>query len=246
MRLTTPSEDFYKKEVLLIIFHDAPKLYPRKTMEEDVISDGSELFVIEEELEYIKWALGQGFGVMDLNFPRKPPGPKGWKAGDITEADLILATRYYFANYVKHCAAKKLIFLGIGNAISCPIHVLSKLHSSLTPKLLYYCAFTDAFSKAAYIPNKHGADPAFYDWLYNRSHVYISGEHPVWKGTVGHRSKYGQIVRCEERLVPEMMKARFLEFQDEVLGAVREWKGEEGGEGIGNGNANGMGGEMEV
>lgn len=153
-------------------------------------------------MDYIDWAVQQGFGVIDVNIPEyitpadhDPANPHGHAYGS-TETDLARLegeklVNYLFTNYIEPNDNERIILMGVGNAF----HAVAKLLSESETVYQNITAVIGFIAVNPVRPVGSNSNAWITSWYRNNSLIYVAKTHALWKkakdGKISKR--YGDI-----------------------------------------------------
>ncbi|KAF5011475.1 hypothetical protein FDECE_2394 [Fusarium decemcellulare] len=221
--LVTPG--LYEAKKILIIIHDPPHLVAQP----DVIDTSLEphnAWVVEGVTEYIDWAIGQKFGVMDINIPAYVTHEEdsdayiaGFKEKALQEQIQTLVC-YIWDNYLQLYDAEDVFIMGVGNAyLGVKVLLVNRDCKSRISGVVN-------FVNGTLRPVKSDIDTDLSSWYKENSRVYIAGDHACWSDADLTRKvqkrRFGTVVRSPELGLNKMMQAHADEARAWMLDRVTE------------------------
>ncbi|KND92534.1 Histone deacetylase clr3 [Tolypocladium ophioglossoides CBS 100239] len=213
--LVTPN--LHDARRILVIIHDPPQLLAQP----DVIDTSLEP---HNAWVYIDWAIGQKFGVMDVNVPAYITHEEdtdsyipGFKERILQEQIQQLVC-YLWDNFLQLYETNEIVLLGVGNAY-------------LGVKVLLInrdCKFKISgvvnFVTGNLRPVRSDIDAELSSWYKENSRVYVAGDHACWSDheltRKVHKRRFGTVVRSEMLGLNKMMQEHGQEAQDWILARV--------------------------
>ncbi|KAM4066934.1 arb2 domain-containing protein [Hirsutella rhossiliensis] len=219
--LVTPN--LHDARRILVIIHDPPQLLAQPDAVDTSIEPHN-AWVVDGVTQYIDWAIGQKFGVMDINVPAYVtheedtdayiPGFKERKLQDQIQ-QLVC---YVWDNFLQLYDTDEIFLLGVGNAY-------------LGVKVLLInrdCKFRISgvvnFVTGNLRPVKSDVDNELSSWYKENSRVYVAGDHACWSDheltRKVNKRRFGTVVRSEMLGLNKMMQEHAEEAQDWMMRRV--------------------------
>ncbi|KAK2763229.1 Histone deacetylase hda1 [Arachnomyces sp. PD_36] len=240
------SSNYDQERPLLVIFHDPPELMgvPHPVTNK---LESHNCWLADVVKDYIEWAVGKGFGVIDVNVPthttdKETPGPGQYEDED---QNLVKDTEelagYLWENYIEPNSATEIFFLGIGDAFYGIANLLMN-RDTIYNRLTGVISYVGKNPVRAISSNN---DPNLSRWYKSNSLVFVSANHGVWSGPDGFRKpskRYGTLHKSSKIGLSEMLVQHKSDVFDWILQRVGVEESESGsGEG-GEGGARAGGG----
>ncbi|GAB1192418.1 hypothetical protein APSETT444_001609 [Aspergillus pseudonomiae] len=201
--LATPN--YYQRNPLLVIFHDPPEIMGLPHPVTNKL-EAHNCWLADSMKDYIGWAVGKGYAVMDVNIPKhvtiEPSGKYEDEEENRPTATEELAA-YLWDNYIEPNEATEIFLLGIGNAFYGVANLLINRDT-------LYKRVNGVISFVAENPVRAIASHT------QNSLVFVSHTHGVWN-TVENRRKpskrYGHLIQSSKSGLSEML----VHHQEEVF-----------------------------
>ncbi|KAI5302736.1 Histone deacetylase hda1 [Ascosphaera pollenicola] len=201
------TSDYDEKKPLLLIFHDPPELMGLP----DPVTNQLEThnaWIADAVKDYIGWARGNGYAVIDANIPKHFTGETKSKeeAGEYEPEDRSRANKseylakYLWENYIEPNDATDVFFLGIGDAFA-------GLASLLINTERVYTKVSGVISLVADNPVRSVAshtNPWLSKWYKDNSLVLVWDKHLLWR-TPKLSKRYGKVQRSPKRTLNEIL-----------------------------------------
>lgn len=214
------SPDIYDKESLIIIVRDTPEIWTKRDAITGTI-DPSSSVIVDNGLEFIKWALEKNYGVIDINIPQNLQEQDNYSA--IINSQEILS--FMWDKYVKFFnTTTKIAFVGIGDASAGMVHLLG--HRDTRAKSKAAISFIGHKSLKPLIPL---VDETLTEWYFKNSLVFSDKNHSCWGDNENKkpRKKFGRVLRCNSDGINRNIEERFDEATDFILDSFEEWSDSE-------------------
>ena len=181
----------------------------------------------DEVKTYIDWAVGQGFGVIDVNIPKHLTDIEE----DFAHADnepkeerskeaLMLAT-YLWENYIELGDASHIFILGVGAAYTAIIELL-KANERITAridKLFFFIADQDLRSC------RSATDDNLSLWYYDTSMVFTAQNHHIWDiNQRKPKKRFGTLIHSPHEDLQQMLAYHKEEIIEKMLVATDGWE----------------------
>ncbi|KAB5585303.1 histone deacetylase A-like protein [Coniochaeta sp. 2T2.1] len=203
------TRNIHEKKQILFIIHDPPELHAQPDPIDNLVEPHN-AWVSDGVIQYIEWAIKNGFGVMDVNVPAyitKPddiePHTEATNEAKLQDQMRTLVT-FLWDNYIQLYDHEPEIFLmGVGQAYlgikilllersipypSPPSSPSSQFPSNTKHHPSYYLA--DVKSRVSGVVNfvngdlrsvRSEIDPDLSAWYKEHSRVYVTGNHACWQ-----------------------------------------------------------------
>ncbi|KAE8167019.1 hypothetical protein BDV40DRAFT_296049 [Aspergillus tamarii] len=202
--LATPN--YYQRNPLLVIFHDPPEIMGLPHPVTNKL-EAHNCWLADSMKDYIGWAVGKGYAVIDVNIPKhvtiEPSGKYEDEEENRPTATEELAA-YLWDNYIEPNEATEIFFLGIGNAFYGVANLLINRDT-------LYKRVNGVVSFVAENPVRAIASHTqvwLSRWYKDNSLVFVSHTHGVWN-TVENRRKpskrYGHLIQSNKSGLSEML-----------------------------------------
>ncbi|KAL2204457.1 histone deacetylase [Sarocladium strictum] len=211
---------------ILVVVHDPPGMYAQP----DVIDRHLEAhngWVVDGVKDYIDWAVGQNFGVMDVNIPGYVTRDEDMDAYTpaLQEHELQDQVRtlmcYLWDNFLQLYAADEIFLMGVGNAyVGVKLLLINRADSR--SRISGIVSFVDGSLR----PVKSETDPELSSWYKDNSQIYVSGEHACWSNPdllrKINKRRFGTVVRSDKAGLSQMMKRHAKEAQEWMAERMEE------------------------
>ncbi|KAM0575030.1 hypothetical protein ACHAP9_001047 [Verticillium nonalfalfae] len=219
--LVTPN--LQETERLLVILHDPPQLVAQPDSHDNHL-ESHNAWIVDPVVEYIDWAVSQGFGVMDINVPASLPQEEDTdpfiprSPEKIMQAQLQELVCYLWDNYIQlYENATEIFLMGVGNAY-------------LGVKVLLMGRGVVNFVTGTLRPVKSDVDPDLSAWYKEHSQVYIASDHLCWKSEDLTRKvqkrRFGSVKRSPTNGLSKMMQLHAEDVHAWILQAIASNKPE--------------------
>ncbi|KAL1973489.1 hypothetical protein VTN31DRAFT_6124 [Thermomyces dupontii] len=192
---------------LLVIFHDPPEImgihHPITHRLE-----AHNCWLADIVKDYIAWAVGRGYGVIDVNIPKHITAQDGIGKYEDEDDNRPHATEelasYLWDNYIEPNDATHIFFLGVGDAFYGVANLLINRDS-------IYQRVNSVISFVADNPVRAVASPTqvwLSRWYKENSLVFVSHTHGVWNNTENRRKpskRYGRLIQSPRTGLNEML-----------------------------------------
>jgi len=182
------------------VIHDPPTV----TASPDPRSNRIELhsaFLVDAVAQYIDWAIGHGYGVVDINIPHGQAGKKNYEYDAQKQTEDLC--RYMWDNYLEISDVKNIILMGVGDSMAGIIHLLT--HRDCRDRLVGVLSFISDQNPLRGV--RSTVDQHMTNWYYDHSQVVISDNHSAWEQSTKLRKKFGNITRLPASGVHELLAA---------------------------------------
>ncbi|SCW01956.1 LAFE_0E10968g1_1 [Lachancea fermentati] len=216
------SPNIYDSEAIIICVHDTPGIWAQRNRLTGTI-DPSTSIIVDNAIDFIKWANSRKYGVIDVNIPQSLLEQDNYSAV-ITAQEVVT---FLWDNYLKYFPSLlKVAFIGIGDAHSGIVHLLG--HRDTRNVVKAAISFVDNRPLKSLVPL---VDESLGDWYFKNSLIFASTDHPCW-GTDGNdnkkpRKKFGRVLKCETDGMNNIIEERFEESTDFILDSFEEWSDSE-------------------
>ncbi|KAE8149612.1 hypothetical protein BDV25DRAFT_156032 [Aspergillus avenaceus] len=223
--LATPN--YYQRNPLLVIFHDPPEI---KGLPHPITNklEAHNCWLADAMKDYIGWAVGKGYAVIDVNIPKhvtlEPSGKYEEEEDNRPTATEELAG-YLWDNYIEPNDATEIFFLGIGNAFYGVANLLINRDT-------LYKRVNGVVSFVAENPVRAVASHTqvwLSRWYKDNSLVFVSHAHGVWNTDDNRRKpskRYGHLIQSSKSGLSEML----VNHKDEVFRWIEERADDQEGE----------------
>lgn len=215
--LATPN--FRKVRGLLVIFHEQPQLAGSADPITGEIPLSSPK-VIDSVLPFIKWAIANDIGVIDVNLPDLYTSNRNTATNEdksTANLQLRIVSSYVWDTYVASTSAKKVVMLGVGNAFFAVQRVIA-MHPqeefekrSVRAVGVVEGAFPGTYKKPQFLQFDH------YFPLWTK--VWVPESHKLFKkATDGKPNKrYGDLQASKYTTLNDMLEFHQAEIMTEIL-----------------------------
>ncbi|AQZ14349.1 HDA1 (YNL021W) [Zygosaccharomyces parabailii] len=206
----------FQKSTVVIFVHDTPEIWAKRDVITGMI-DPSTSIIVDSSLDFVKWSLSRGYGVIDVNIPQSLFEQDNYSAM-ITSQEVLL---YLWDNYVKYFPSlSKVAFVGVGDSYSGIVHLLGHRDTRSVVK-----AVINFVGRKQLKPLVPLVDESLADWYFKNSLVFSDRNHPCWGDNENKkpRKKFGRVLRCESDGINNNMEERFDEATDFILDSFEEW-----------------------
>lgn len=206
----------FQKGTVVIFVHDTPEIWAKRDVITGMI-DPSTSIIVDSSLDFVKWSISRGYGVIDVNIPQSLFEQDNYSAM-ITSQEVIL---YLWDNYVKYFPSlSKVAFVGVGDSYSGIVHLLGHRDTRSVVK-----AVINFVGRKQLKPLVPLVDESLADWYFKNSLVFSDRNHPCWGDNENKkpRKKFGRVLRCESDGINNNMEERFDEATDFILDSFEEW-----------------------
>ena len=173
---------------------------------------------------YIEWAIGAGFGVVDVNIPQKITTVDSETLVDydsrVTDAARLEGEKlisYLYTNYIEPSEASSVVLMGVGNAF----HAIAKL---LSESDIMYQHIAGVVGFIGINPVRPVASNSWVtSWFRQNSLVYVTDTHALWSKEGKKVSKrYGDLRRAKGNTAHDIMLKNQKEAMDWIQLKVRD------------------------
>ncbi|OJJ43996.1 hypothetical protein ASPZODRAFT_18771 [Penicilliopsis zonata CBS 506.65] len=209
------SPNYYQPVPLIVFFHDPPDIMglPNPVT--------NKLEAHNCWLDYIEWAIGKGYAVIDVNIPKQvttePPSAKYEDEDENRPTATEELAGYLWDNYIEPNEAKEVFFVGIGNAFYGVANLLINRET-------LYKHVNGVVSFVAENPVRAIASHTqvwLSRWYKDNSLVFVSHTHGVWNNVDARRKpskRYGQLIQSPQTGLSDML----LHHKEEVFRWLEE------------------------
>ncbi|GES66357.1 histone deacetylase [Aspergillus terreus] len=190
------SPNYYQAVPLLVIFHD-PLVSPAPAIKADIMKD------------YIGWAIGKGYAVIDVNIPKhvtiEPVTNKYEDEDEDRPTETEELAGYLWDNYIEPNDATEIIFIGVGNAFYGVANLLIN-RDTLYKRINGVISFVANNSvRAIASPTQTWLSK----WYKDNSLVFVSRAHGVWNPETNRHKKpskrYGNLIQSPKEGLSEIL-----------------------------------------
>ncbi|OAR01822.1 hypothetical protein LLEC1_00665 [Akanthomyces lecanii] len=221
--LVTPNLQDAKRS--LVIIHDPPQLLAQP----DVIDgslDSHNSWVVDGVTQYIDWAAGQKFAVMDINVPAYVSQDEdmeafipGFKERALQEQMQSLIC-YLWDNFLQLSDAEEIFLMGVGNAyLGVKMLLINRDCKARISGIVN-------FVTGSLRPIKSDIDTELSSWYKDNSRVYVAGDHACWSDydltRKVQKRRFGTVVRSEMIGLNKMMRAHAEETHEWIMDRVTD------------------------
>lgn len=247
--LVLASPDIFSSTTIIISIHDPPEVWASINPINGSIDCNSSVILqhpLSKYIDKIKKELdsegsSENVGYIDINIPSYLEAcSHGVKSSSgavkpsnyntvIFAQELLL---WIWDNYINYfLAAKKVVFVGYGEAYQSIIHLYAKRSSQEIKDLVQgTVVFVSRSNLKALVPVK---DESMIDWYYQNSLVFTSSMNPCWVGTGGKgdseevgkqpRRKFGRVLKASGDGLWEVTTEKFDESVDFILDSLADY-----------------------
>ncbi|KAK5660808.1 hypothetical protein OQA88_12176 [Cercophora sp. LCS_1] len=211
---------------LVVVIHDPPELHGQPDPLDNTLEPHNS-WVTDGVMQYIEWATGKGFAVMDINVPHYITHSEDTvsftpKADAKTlESQIQELMCYVWDNYLQlYEHAEDIFLIGVGNAY---IGVKVLLINRDVKSRISGCV---NFVTENLRPVKSDVDQELSSWYKENSRVYVTTDHAVWSDAELTRRvlkrRFGTVIRSDVSGLANMMTAHASDAQAWILERVTE------------------------
>ncbi|KAG0648163.1 Cryptic loci regulator [Hyphodiscus hymeniophilus] len=251
------TSEIYSAKRILVVIHDSPELLVNPDPVSGKIHSHNAI-TADPVLPYIDWAVANGFGVIDINFPSyktNTDDTPGFK-DKLTEVELQNQTKdllcYLWDNYLEGFESQGIVLMGVGDAYL----GVKQLLTFRDCKLKIPCIVS--FVSGSLRPVKSETDPSLSSWYKAHSRIYVSPDHACWNDEESARKvkkqRFGGVKMAEVTGLNAMMRRHLKDAGEYILDMVGDVTGDETEEDsdelvregpvLGNGNGRRNGGDL--
>ncbi|KAK3684282.1 hypothetical protein B0T22DRAFT_273278 [Podospora appendiculata] len=206
---------------ILLIVHDPPELHAQPDPLDNSVEPHN-AWMTDGVQQYIDWAVGKGFGVVDINVPHHishgdAPDSFAPRVDErAMQAQIQELMCYIWDNYLQlYDGAEKIVLMGVGNAYL-GIKVLL-INRDIKSRISGVVNFVNGNLR----PVKSDVDQDLSSWYKNNSKVFVANDHACWADPdlvrkVGKR-RFGTVIRSKMNGLTRMMTEHLPDVQDWVL-----------------------------
>ncbi|KAL2865025.1 histone deacetylase hdaA [Aspergillus lucknowensis] len=218
------SPNYYKATPLLVFFHDPPEIMglPHPVT--------NKLEAHNCWLDYLNWAIGQDYAVIDVNIPKHVTMEPSSDRYEDEDENRPTATEelagYLWDNYIDPNEATEIFFIGIGNAFSGVANLLIN-RETLFQRVRGVISFVAENPVRAVASH---TQVWLSRWYKDNSLVFVSHAHGVWKSTDTRRKpskRYGHLLQSPRAGLSEMLMHHKGEVFDWIQRRVEPSESEE-------------------
>ncbi|KAH7149759.1 histone deacetylase [Dactylonectria estremocensis] len=224
--LVTPNLHDAKK--ILVIIHDPPQLLAQPDVI-DTTLEPHNAWVVDGVTEYIDWAIGQKFGIMDVNVPAYITHEEDSDSYIPKSREKVLQEQiqslvcYLWDNYLQLYDVNDIFIMGVGNAyLGVKVLLLNRDCKSSISGVVN-------FVTGNLRPVKSDIDADLSSWYKENSRVYVAGDHACWSDhdltRKVNKRRFGTVVRSPMFGLNKMMQGHAVEAQEWILSRVSENNG---------------------
>ncbi|KAI9735225.1 MAG: Histone deacetylase hda1 [Cirrosporium novae-zelandiae] len=220
--------DYYKKKPLLLIFHDPPEaLGGPHSMTHKI--EWHDIWLADVLKEYIDWAVKQDYAVIDVNIPKHLTGldndpsisPEDQEARRMEATHEL--TGYLWENYIECNDCSPIIFLGVGDAFSGMVHLLTHRDNVYTSVACVVSIVSNSPIRSMHSPTNYWLK----NWYATNGLVIVAQDHSAWDSDPENGGKpkrlskrYGKMVRSTKLGLNEMLAEHKEQIQKFIAGKV--------------------------
>lgn len=219
------SRDYHSCQCFLIFFHDPPELigHPNPLTQK---LESHNTWVPDIMKSYIRRAVNQGYGIMDVNIPksytvltdRSSSAPSSRTAQSLNDELAI----YLWENYIEPNELAKIILVGIGDAFHSLVHLINQRSIDTMDRLYGVAGFA---ADNPLMPVSSDVDPSLSSWYSKNSHIYVAPTHLAYDpDRRPPKRKFGHLIKSSETTLSKMMHAH----ADDLFGWIEERFGMDG------------------
>ncbi|RDL33974.1 Arginase [Venustampulla echinocandica] len=228
--LVTPM--IHQARKIMLIVHDPPEIVAQAdSLDNSVLPHNA--WVVNDLLPYVDWAIANGFGVIDINFPReiKPTDNQPYLPNS-TEVDIQQLSKdllsYLWDNHLQLNISAPIVLLGVGDAYL----GIKQLLTSRDVKARIPCVLS--YVTGSLRPVKSETDPNLSSWYKQNSLIYVSSDHSCWNDEDNakrvRKNRFGAVKKSEVTGLGRMLKKYEKEAESWVLEKVNDWESIYGGD----------------
>jgi len=218
------TQGLYSARKIIVIIHDPPELMAQPDPLDNTVEPHN-AWINDGVMEYIDWAVGKNFGVVDINVPHYvthsedsesfiPSSDEGTMQAQIQE--LVC---YIWDNYLQVLDATEEIFLlGVGAAyLGVKVLLINRDCKSRISGVVN-------FVTGSLRPIKSDVDPELSLWYKDNSHVYVANNHACWANPELNRKinkrRFGAVKRSAVSGLNPMMREHAEDAQQWIMSRV--------------------------
>ncbi|KAL1862883.1 hypothetical protein VTK73DRAFT_6584 [Phialemonium thermophilum] len=215
---------------ILVVIHDPPEVYAQPDPIDNSVEPHN-AWVNDGVIQYIDWAIGQRFGVIDVNVPQyitrpedtEPFIPKSDER--MFQAQIQELMCYLWDNYLQlYEAADDIILMGVGNAyLGVKVLLISR---DVKSRISGVVNFVDGNLR----PVKSDVDQDLSSWYKENSQVFVANDHACWSDRdltrKVMRRRFGTVKRSPVKGLAHMMKEHAEEVKQWILDRVSSSHGD--------------------
>ncbi|KAK7414744.1 Histone deacetylase hda1 [Neonectria punicea] len=221
--LVTPNLHDAKR--ILVIIHDPPQLLAQPDII-DTTLESHNAWVVDGVTDYIDWAVGQKFGVMDINVPAYITHDEDSDSYIPASKEKALQQQlqslvcYLWDNYLQLYDADDIFVMGVGNSyLGVKVLLLNRDCKSRISGVVN-------FVTGNLRPVKSDIDGDLSSWYKENSRVYVAGDHACWSDLdltrKVNKRRFGTVVRSPMFGLNKMMQGHAEEAQEWIIGRTSE------------------------
>ncbi|KAL6889930.1 hypothetical protein HDV57DRAFT_488088 [Trichoderma longibrachiatum] len=219
--LVTPN--LHEAKRILVILHDPPQLLAQVDAVDSTV-DTHNAWVVDGVTEYIDWAVGQGFGIMDINVPHYVTREADidayiprYNEKEIEEQIMSLVC-YLWDNFLQLYDTNEIFLVGAGNAYL-GVKVLL-INRDCKEKIAGIVNFVTENLR----PVKSDVDHDLSSWYKDNSRVYVAADHACWADAEltkkVKKRRFGTVVRSSVVGLNQMMHEHAAEAREWIMQRV--------------------------
>ncbi|KAL8381002.1 hypothetical protein RB595_005345 [Gaeumannomyces hyphopodioides] len=220
--LVTPDINDARK--IIVIIHDPPELHAQPDPLDNSLSSHN-AWVHDGVYGYIKWAIQEKFGVIDINVPQYITLPEDTDSFTQRTPEQLLQHQvqeivgYVWDNYLQlYDNVQDIILLGVGAAyLGIKTLLINRDCKSRITGVL-------SFVTGSLRPVKSDTDPDLSTWYKNNSRIYVGNAHACWQSedlaSKVKKRRFGSVLRSPHDGLNRMMKHHAEEARDWIQGRV--------------------------
>ncbi|KUJ09011.1 histone deacetylase [Mollisia scopiformis] len=236
--LVTP--DLYKAKKVIMFIHDSPDVLAQPDLHDNKIYPHN-AYVTDELKLYIDWAIQNGFGVVDVNFPK--PIYKTNNFGKELDSYIpkpsenLLANQtkelltYIWENWLELLGSVSITLVGVGDA-NIGIKQLLTANDDVYKKIPSVLSFIDSNLRSV----RSETDPGLSAWYRQHSLLYIMPDHACFSDPIQSRKvakkSYGTVRAANVEVgesgnpIGRMLRAHAEASKEWILSRVMDWEAE--------------------
>ncbi|KAL1900896.1 Histone deacetylase hda1 [Sporothrix stenoceras] len=216
---------------IIVIIHDPPELVAQPDVLDNSL-DSHNSWMNDGVMSYIDWAIGQGFGVIDINVPHYNTQPEDNTSEsfipriseEVMQSQIQELVCYIWDNYLQISeSAQQIFLLGVGNAYL-GVKVLL-VNRDCKSRIDGVVNFVNGSLRAV----KSDADPDLTQWYKTHSRVYVGTDHACWQTSEFTRKinkrRFGDVVRSPFMGLSRMLKEHAEDAREWILERLPETEG---------------------
>ncbi|KAG9236141.1 hypothetical protein BJ875DRAFT_357559, partial [Amylocarpus encephaloides] len=191
--LATPQ--IHQAKRILLLIHDPPEIFAKPDSLRNIV-ESQNAWMTTDLANYIEWAVENGFGVIDVNIPKKieddDKAPMHDKAPEEDQAQLSRdLLGYLWDNHLQINQDAAIVVMGVGDAyLGIKQLVTSRDAKDRIPCILAYVTGTLR-------PVRSETDASLRSWYRKHSLLYVNPDHSCWTDEYNRNKvakyKYGNV-----------------------------------------------------